>query len=78
MLTGKLPFRGDYEMAIMYSIMNEDPVPLAELRSGVPMSLEQVVNKALEKDKKLRYQSASDLLADLKKISRELEMRGCP
>ncbi|MCZ6593988.1 MAG: protein kinase [Bacteroidetes bacterium] len=73
MITGKQPFQGDYEQAVLYSIMNEDPEPITALRTGVPMMLEQVANKTLEKDKELRYQSTGDLLADLKKISKEIE-----
>ncbi|MFQ5675877.1 MAG: protein kinase, partial [bacterium] len=73
MVSGQQPFKGDYEQAVVYSIMNEAPEPLTGLRSGVPMELERIVNKALEKDRELRYQSAGDLLADLKKLSKSME-----
>jgi len=67
MISGRLPFRGEYEAAMMYSILNEDPEPLTSLRSNVPMDLERVVNKCLEKQAAHRYQHADDLLADLKR-----------
>ena len=73
MLTGQVPFKGDYEQAVIYSILNEDPEPITGLRTGVPMEFERIVNKAMEKDQELRYQSAVDLLADLKKLSKGME-----
>ena len=60
---------GDYEQAVMYSIMNEDPEPLTALRTGVPMDLEKMVNKCLAKDPKERYQHISELPVDLKAIA---------
>ena len=74
MLTGKLPFKGDYEQAVTYSIINEDPDPLTGLRTGVPMEMERVVNKALAKNSEERYQHADELLADLKKLQQELSI----
>ena len=50
MVTGKQPFEGGYEQAVMYSIMNEDPEPITGLRTGVPMELERIVSKALKKN----------------------------
>jgi serine/threonine protein kinase len=50
MLSGQLPFKGDYDQAVMYSILNEEPEPVTSMRTGIPMELEQVVNKALEKE----------------------------
>ncbi len=73
MIAGRQPFGDEYAQAAMYAILHETPEPLTALRTGVPMELERIVNKALEKDRELRYQSALDLLADLKKISRSLE-----
>ena len=69
MISGKQPFAGDYEQAVMYSIMNEDPEPLTALRTGVPMELERIVNKCLAKDPKERYQHISELPVDLKAIA---------
>ena len=68
MITGRLPFSAEYEQAAIYSILNEDPEPLTAVRSGVPMALESVVFKLLRKDRDLRYQTARDLIADLKSI----------
>jgi serine/threonine-protein kinase len=70
MLTGQLPFKGDYEQAITYQIVNALPEPITGLRSGVPMELERIVNKCLEKNPGERYQTAVDLIADLKHLQR--------
>jgi TolB-like protein/Tfp pilus assembly protein PilF/predicted Ser/Thr protein kinase len=69
MLTGRLPFRGEHEQAIVYSILKEKPKPMTELKPDIPVSIEQVVNKALEKDPEKRYQQVEELLDDLKSIS---------
>jgi serine/threonine protein kinase len=69
MLTGKPPFTGDYEQAVIYSILNEHPDPVKKYNASVPESLEQVVSKALEKKPEKRYQQAGELLDDLKSIS---------
>lgn len=66
MITGRLPFQGDYENAITYSIMNEEPEPLARYKSNVSDNLQRLVDKALRKDTETRYQTINDLLADLK------------
>ena len=68
MVAGRLPFAGEYEQAVVYSILNEPPEPLTSLRTGVPMQLEWIVNKLLAKDAEYRYQTAADLLADLKTL----------
>lgn len=65
MLTGERPFRGVYDQAIIYGILNEDPLPISRLRSDAPEALEQIVVKLLEKNPQQRYQSAGDLLNDL-------------
>jgi len=72
MLTGQLPFKSEYETALVYSIMNEDPEPVTGLRSGVPMELERIINKCLEKEQADRYQHADELIVDLRKVQREL------
>ena len=69
MLTSQLPFKGDYEQAVIYSILNEDPQPVAELRNDFPEDLESIVNKCLQKEAKDRYQNTEDLLTDLQKIA---------
>ena len=68
MLTGKFPFGGDYEQAVMYAIMNEEPEPVSALRSETPEGLQQVVDKSLVKNGDERYQSVQALLADLKTV----------
>lgn len=71
MLTGQLPFRGEYEQSILYAILNEDPEPVTALRSGVPAELEHVVKKCLNKNPRFRYQHMDELLADLKCVKEE-------
>jgi len=76
MLTGQLPFRGENEAVTMYSIMNEEPKPIIPTRSGrtgVPMELERIVNKAISKKSGERYQSMNEILADLRLLQKEIE-----
>ncbi len=68
MITGRLPFRGDYEQAVVYSILSEEPEPVTALRTGVPMELERIVSKCLRKDPGRRYQGMADLAADLRQV----------
>ncbi len=68
MVSGSHPFAGDYEQAVVYSIMNEQPEPLTAVRTGVPMGLEWIVNKCLAKSPEDRYQSAADLIVDLRNL----------
>jgi serine/threonine protein kinase len=68
MITGQLPFKGEYEQSMMYSILNEDPEPLTALRTGVPIALDGILVKALAKDRETRYQHVDELPADLKAI----------
>jgi TolB-like protein/class 3 adenylate cyclase/lipoprotein NlpI len=65
MVTGQLPFKGEYDQAIIYSILNEGPGPLTEIRHEVSTTLELVVMKALSKNPEERYQSADELLNEL-------------
>jgi len=65
MLTGDHPFKGDYEQAVMYSIMNEDPEPLRKVNPAVPPELEQIVNRSLQKKPESRYSPAAEMLKDL-------------
>ena len=69
MLTGELPFVRENEQAVMYSILKEKPKPVTDLKPDVPASVEQVVDRALEKNPEKRYQRAGELLDDLKSIS---------
>ncbi len=68
MVAGRHPFGGDYEQAVVYSIMNEEPEPLTAVRTGVPMGLEWIVSKCLAKNAADRYQTATDLLVDLRNV----------
>ncbi len=73
MVTGKLPFRGDYSQAIVYSINNEQPEPPTAARTGLPAELEQIIMKALAKDAGDRYQSAEQMAADLVELRNRLD-----
>ncbi|MEE9190206.1 MAG: protein kinase [Candidatus Neomarinimicrobiota bacterium] len=73
MLTGLTPFKGDYEQAVVFSILNEDPEPLTGLRTGVPMELERIVSKTMAKNPAERYQNVNDLVIDLRSVAKELE-----
>ena len=71
MITGKRPFRGDYEQAVLYSILNENPEPITSLRTGVPIELERIIGKALKKNPAERYQRLDEMLVDLKLVLEE-------
>ncbi len=73
MITGQLPFKGEYEQAVMYAIMNEEPEPITGLRTGVPRELERIVNKTLNKDISARYQNVADMIVDLKNLIKKSE-----
>jgi eukaryotic-like serine/threonine-protein kinase len=75
MATGTLPFRGESSGVISHEILDRDPVPAVRLNPDLPSKLEDVINKALEKDRELRYQHAADMRADLKRLRRETESR---
>lgn len=72
MLTGQYPFKGEYEQAIVYSILSEEPEPVTALRSGIPMQLEGVIKKAMAKNVTDRYQHMEDLQVDLRSIKNDL------
>jgi serine/threonine protein kinase len=71
MATGSLPFRGDTSALIFDSILNRDPAPPARLNPATPTRLEDIIHKALEKDKNLRYQHASEVRTDLQRLKRD-------
>ncbi|MGA9563890.1 MAG: protein kinase [Candidatus Korobacteraceae bacterium] len=73
MATGVLPFRGDSSGLIYKSILDATPTPAVRLNPEVSAKLEDIIGKALEKDRELRYQHASDMRADLKRLKRETE-----
>jgi tetratricopeptide (TPR) repeat protein/predicted Ser/Thr protein kinase len=73
LLTGQLPFKGDHQAAIIYSVINEEPQPIARFNNRVSVKLEDIVFKALAKEKEERYQHIDDLLADLRRERKSLE-----
>ena len=68
MIAGRAPYAGEYDKAVIYSILNEDPEPLTAVRTGVPMGLEWIVSKMLAKNAADRYQTAADLQVDLRTV----------
>ncbi len=78
MVTGWRPFKGDYEQAVIYSILNEKPEPVTAVRTGVPSDLERIVVKCCEKDTAERYQTAADLIADFRHLQRTMGQKAAP
>ena len=73
MVAGQRPFKGVYDQALLYEIVHEQPEPLTAVRAGVPMELERVAGKCLEKDAENRYQNAEDLIVDLRSLAEKLK-----
>jgi len=71
MLAGRLPFRGDNEAAMVYSIMDEDPQPLQKFLPDAPSELMHILNRALEKDREERYQTIHEMVIDLRRLKKE-------
>jgi eukaryotic-like serine/threonine-protein kinase len=78
MATGDLPFHGESSAVICEAIMNRDPVAVVRLNRGVPPKLEDTINKAMEKDRNLRYQHASEMRTDLQRLKRDSESGRTP
>jgi len=68
MLTGQLPFKGDYEQAVIYSVMNDPPALISTLTQNIPVGIENIIFKMLEKDPSMRYESIDELLINLKRL----------
>jgi eukaryotic-like serine/threonine-protein kinase len=73
MATGMLPFRGESSGVIFEAILNRDPAPSTELNRHLPAKLQEIIHKALEKDRELRYQSAPEIRTDLKRLNRDTQ-----
>ncbi|ABF42936.1 serine/threonine protein kinase with TPR repeats [Candidatus Koribacter versatilis Ellin345] len=73
--TGVLPFQGDTTAVVYEAILNRDPVPVAEVNGALPQAFARIVEKALEKDRTLRYQTANDIKTDLTRLKRDLDSR---
>jgi eukaryotic-like serine/threonine-protein kinase len=72
MATGKLPFPGETSAVVFHALLERDPAPAGEINPALPARLQEIIAKALEKDRELRYQHASEILSDLKRLSRDL------
>jgi serine/threonine protein kinase len=75
MASGVLPFRGESSGVICHEILSSDPVPAIRLNPDLPPKLQDIIEKALEKDRDLRYQNAADMRTDLKRLKRETDSR---
>jgi serine/threonine protein kinase len=71
MITGQLPFKGDYDQAVVYSIVSEEPEPITGVRTGVPIEMERIINKAMAKNPEERYQHVDEILVDLRAVAKE-------
>ena len=74
MLTGQLPFKGEYESAVIYSILNDTQEAATGLRTGIPMELERIINKCLNKNPSDRYQHIDEQIVDIRKLKKESEL----
>ena len=73
MVTGQLPFKGEYEQAVVFSILNNDPEPIDNLRTDIPAEIQEIVQKSLQKDVEKRYQDVTDILDPLEVLKRKFD-----
>ncbi len=73
MLTGQLPFKGDYDQAVIYSVLNEDPQSLLTMRNDIPSEIEIILNKTLAKKPEERYQNLSEIIFDLQNLNKKIK-----
>jgi serine/threonine protein kinase len=78
MATGVLPFQGDTSAVVFDAILNREPVPLTESAAVAAARARRILEKALEKDRRLRYQTATELKTDLLRLKRDLDSGGRP
>ena len=78
MATGMVAFRGETSAVIFHAILERTPVPPVRINPGIPTKLEEIINKALDKDRELRYQNAADMRADLKRVRKEMDSGRTP
>jgi serine/threonine protein kinase/formylglycine-generating enzyme required for sulfatase activity len=73
MITAQLPFNGEYEQAVIYSILNDDPESIDNLRTDVPTEIQKLVQKSLQKDVEKRYQNIGEIISVLEELKRKLD-----
>jgi serine/threonine protein kinase/Tfp pilus assembly protein PilF len=76
MATGKVPFQGDTSAVVFEAILNREPPPISQINAALPAELGRILSKALEKDRNLRYQAATDFKTDLLRLKRDTESGG--
>jgi eukaryotic-like serine/threonine-protein kinase len=78
MATGRIAFSGNSAAVIHDGILNRTPVPASQINQALPSKLDEIIGKALEKNRKLRYQSAADIRTDLQRLRRDTESARLP